>query len=273
MHVLLNCNYHIHEAQKHQSVYACKGLSCSRQKLKGFFQKSSKICQRNTSQRHWNSWRFLHDPAVTASTCSQYRQPREEPQSTGRGQTWSSSSLDPMTLGKNWLLCFLAEWSNVAFNVLDLIYTYLLKKSWEQSTQSRRKHIRIAPWWMPFTAPPPVLVLATTSTPPVVMFATAWVVEVTALEEAGSASFSGISLERIIPSWTDLDLLIEGSEVVFRSFVYLRCHLVDKTLDALKIHANFEGKFGTLNYKDEVYSWRMKCSHSAILHWTHLTKL
>ena len=46
-----------------------------------------------------------------------------------------------------------------------------------------------------------------------------------------------------------------SSEFVFKSCVYLRCiqcHLVDMTLDAPKINATFEGKFRTLNQKDEV---------------------
>ena len=56
----------------------------------------------------------------------------------------------------------------------------------------------------------------------------------------------------------DLVLLIEGAKFAFRSCLYLRCiqcHLVDMTLDAPKKYTTFEGKFGTLNYKDEVWSF------------------
>ena len=55
--------------------------------------------------------------------------------------------------------------------------------------------------------------------------------------------------------YSDLVLLIEGSKFDFKSCVSLRCiqcYLVDMTLDALEINTNFEGKFETLNQKDEV---------------------
>ena len=51
-------------------------------------------------------------------------------------------------------------------------------------------------------------------------------------------------------SFVNLVLLIESSEFAFKSCVCLRCiqcRLVDVTLDAPKINATFEGKFGTFN--------------------------